>query len=62
MRSRIHDPCASAGADFTSRGVAEGGLTLFSTGLGDEVPNEAYVVTTNPDGSIHIEIMGLARK
>lgn len=50
------------GADFDNRGALEDWLTLFSTGLGSEVPNESYRVTTNPDGSLHLEIMGLARK
>jgi hypothetical protein len=50
------------GADFPSRGAAEDWLTLFSTGVGSELPNEAYIVSRNPDGSIHLDVMGLARK
>jgi hypothetical protein len=49
-------------ADFPTRGALEDWLTLFSTGLGSELPNEAYVVSTNQDGSLRLEIMGLARK
>jgi hypothetical protein len=50
------------GADFQNRGAIQDWLTLFSTGTGGELPNEAYVVSQNPDGSLHLEIMGLARK
>lgn len=50
------------GADFPNRSAAQDWLTLFSTGAGDELPNEAYVVSQNPDGSLHLEIMGLAKK
>lgn len=50
------------GADFDNRGALEDWLTLFSTGLGSELPSEAYVLSTNQDGSLHLEIMGIARK
>jgi hypothetical protein len=50
------------GADFPNRGAVQDWLTLFSTGVGGELPNEAYVVTSNPDGSVHLDIMGLGRK
>lgn len=50
------------GADFATRGAMEDWLTLFSTGLGSEMPNVAYVVSQNPDGSFRLDVMGLARK
>ena len=61
-RANCRSTVCRIGADFPNRGAAQDWLTLFSTGVGSELPNEAYIVTNNPDGSVHLEIMGLARK
>lgn len=61
-RATCRSTVCRIGADFRDRGAVQDWLTLFSTGVGGELPNEAYIVTNNPDGSIHLEIMGLARK
>jgi hypothetical protein len=61
-RASCRSTVCRIGADFPDRGAAEDWLTLFSTGTGGELPNEAYIVTQDPDGGIHLEIMGLARK
>lgn len=61
-RASCRSSVCRIGADFANRGAVQDWLTLFSTGVGGELPNEAYVVTSNPDGSVHLEIMGLARK
>lgn len=61
-RASCRSTVCRIGADFPNRGAVQDWLTLFSTGVGGELPNEAYVVTTNPDGSVHLDIMGLARK
>ena len=49
-------------ADFPDKGAMEDWLTLFSTGNGGELPFQAYVVSRNPDGSFHLDVMALARK
>lgn len=61
-RARCHSSVCRISADFPNRGAVQDWLTLFSTGVGGELPNESYVVSQNPDGSIHLEVMGLARK
>ena len=61
-RANCRSTVCRIGADFPNRGAVQDWLTLFSTGVGGELPNEAYIVTNNPDGSVHLEIMGLARK
>ena len=61
-RASCRSSVCKIGADFPNRGAVQDWLTLFSTGVGSELPNEAYIVTNNPDGSVHLEIMGLARK
>ena len=60
--ARCRSTVCRIGADFDDRGAIQDWLTLFSTGLGGEVPSEAYTVSQNPDGSFHLDIMGLARK
>ena len=61
-RASCHSSVCKVSADFPNRGAAQDWLTLFSTGVGGELPNESYVVSQNPDGSLHLEVMGLARK
>ena len=61
-RASCRSSVCRIGADFPNRSATEDWLTLFSTGVGGELPNEAYVVSPNPDGSVHLEVMGLARK
>jgi len=61
-RASCRSTVCRIGADFPNRGAVQDWLTLFSTGVGGELPNEAYVVSQNPDGSFHLEVMGLARK
>ena len=61
-RARCRSTVCSISADFPNRGAVQDWLTLFSTGVGGELPNEAYIVTDNQDGSVHLDIMGLARK
>jgi hypothetical protein len=61
-RASCRSTVCRIGADFPNRGAVQDWLTLFSTGVGSELPNEAYIVTDNPDGSVHLDIMGLARK
>ena len=61
-RASCRSTVCSIGADFPNRGAVQDWLTLFSTGVGSELPNEAYIVTDNQDGSVHLDIMGLARK
>jgi hypothetical protein len=61
-RASCRSTVCSISADFPNRGVVQDWLTLFSTGAGGELPNEAYIVTDNQDGSVHLDIMGLARK
>jgi len=61
-RASCRSTVCRIGADFPNRGAVQDWLTLFSTGVGAELPNEAYVVSQNPDGSFHLEVMGLARK
>ena len=61
-RASCRSTVCKIGADFPNRGAVQDWLTLFSTGVGSELPNEAYVVSQNPDGSFHLEVMGLARK
>lgn len=60
-RASCRSSICRIGADFDNRGSMEDWLTLFSTGIGGELPSEAYVVDQNADGSFHLEIMGLAR-
>ena len=61
-RASCRSSVCRIGADFPNRGAVQDWLTLFSTAVGSELPNEAYVVTSNQDGSVHLDIMGLARK
>ena len=61
-RASCHSSVCKVSADFPNRGAVQDWLTLFSTGVGGELPNESYVVSQNPDGGFHLEIMGLARK
>ncbi|MFT3896164.1 MAG: hypothetical protein QM719_00430 [Thermomonas sp.] len=61
-RASCRSTVCRIGADFPNRGAVQDWLTLFSTGVGSELPNEAYIVTNNPDGSVHLDIMGLARQ
>ena len=61
-RASCRSSVCRIGADFANRGAVQDWLTLFSTGVGGELPNEAYVVSQNPDGGFHLEVMGLARK
>jgi hypothetical protein len=61
-RASCRSTVCSISADFPNRGAVQDWLTLFSTGVGGELPNEAYIVTDNQDGSVHLDIMGLARK
>ena len=61
-RATCRSSVCRIGADFPNRSAAQDWLTLFSTGVGSELPNESYIVSQNQDGSIHLEIMGLAKK
>lgn len=61
-RASCRSSVCRIGADFPNRSAVEDWLTLFSTGVGGELPNEAYVVSQNADGSFHLEVMGLAKK
>lgn len=48
-------------ADFPNRLAAEDWFTLYTTNVGNELPNASLQQTANPDGTMHVEIYGLAR-
>ncbi|MDB6163914.1 MAG: hypothetical protein JWL98_1346 [Xanthomonadaceae bacterium] len=50
------------GADFPSVDAADDWFTLYTMLAGPEMSNAAVSRSTNPDGTIHLQIYGLARK
>lgn len=50
------------GADFLTRSAAEDWAALFLTGAGARLPTAALETSVNPDGSIHLDIYGSARR
>lgn len=49
------------GADFPNRTSADDWSTLYLTGLSAKLPRASMRASTNPDGSVHLEMYGYAR-
>lgn len=49
-------------ADFPSRLAATDWHTLYTLNAGTEMSNSSMRSTVNPDGSVHVQIYGLARQ
>ena len=49
-------------ADFPNRIAADDWSTFYLTGAGDRLPNATLRKTTNPDGSVRLEIYAIARR
>ena len=49
-------------ADFPNRIAADDWSTFYLTGAGDRLPNATLRKTTNPDGSVRLEIYAVARR
>ena len=50
------------GADFPSRVAADDWFTLYTLNTGPEMTNASSERTINADGSVHLQIYGLARQ
>lgn len=50
------------GADFPTRTAADDWFTLYLTTAGTDLYNASYQATPNDDGTIHVEIYGLAKQ
>jgi hypothetical protein len=48
-------------ADFLTRRAAEDWFTLYTLNAGAEMPNVSVHTLANPDGSVRLELYGLAR-
>ena len=49
-------------ADFATRLAATDWHTLYTLNAGTEMSNSSMRSTVNPDGSVHLQIYGLARQ
>lgn len=59
--SQCHSSVCLIGADFASRSAADDWLTLYTTLAAEHLSKAAVERTSNPDGTIHLQIYGQAR-
>lgn len=59
--SKCRSSTCLIGADFDSSGTADDWFTLYTLTAASEMTNAAVQRSTNPDGSVHLQIYGKTR-